>query len=106
MAVVKLYRCTTSSLNSLLNMYISRIHERTISFKFLGIILKVLRLEVSVYNVYITNYSFKKIFLKRGGVGLKSVVEVTVNNKEENSEYFCPNYVHEFGFSTYSLYVL
>jgi hypothetical protein len=31
------------------------IHERTISLTFLGIILRVLRLEVSVYNVYITN---------------------------------------------------
>ncbi len=29
--------------------------ERTISLRFLGIILGVLRLEVSVYNVYITN---------------------------------------------------
>ncbi len=33
----------------------SRIHEHTISLRFLGIILRVLRLEVSVYNVYITN---------------------------------------------------
>jgi hypothetical protein len=33
----------------------SRIHEHTISLSFLGIILRVLKLEVSVYNVYITN---------------------------------------------------
>ncbi len=33
----------------------SRIHERTISSRFLGIILRVLKLEVSVNNVYITN---------------------------------------------------
>jgi hypothetical protein len=33
----------------------SQIHERTISLRGLGIILRVLRLEVSVYNIYITN---------------------------------------------------
>ncbi len=33
----------------------SRIHELTISLRFLGIILRVLKLEVSVYNVYIKN---------------------------------------------------
>jgi hypothetical protein len=33
----------------------SRIHERTISVRFLGIILRFLRFEVSVYKVYITN---------------------------------------------------
>ncbi len=32
----------------------SRIHERTISLRFLGIILRVLRLEVSVYYTMIT----------------------------------------------------
>jgi hypothetical protein len=32
-----------------------RIHERTISLRFLGIILRVLRFEVSVSSVYITN---------------------------------------------------
>jgi hypothetical protein len=35
--------------------YRSLIHERTISFRFLGINLRVLRPEVSVFNVYITN---------------------------------------------------
>jgi hypothetical protein len=28
------------------------VHERTISLRFLGLILSVLKLEVSVYNVY------------------------------------------------------
>jgi hypothetical protein len=46
----------------------SRIHERTISLRFLGIILRVLRLEVSAYNVYITN-SLKQLLLKVGGGG-------------------------------------
>jgi hypothetical protein len=36
--------------------------------------------------------SFKLLF-SGGGVKLKSVVEVTVNSKED----FCPNYVQEFG---------
>jgi hypothetical protein len=40
----------------------SRIHERTISLRFMGILLRVLRLEVSVYNVYITN-KFQTILL-------------------------------------------
>jgi hypothetical protein len=45
----------------------SRIHERTISLRFLGIILRVLRLEVSVYNVYGTlQTSFNPLFLKGG----------------------------------------
>ncbi len=45
--------------------------------------------------------SFKPLLLKEeGGGGLvQSVVEVTVNGKEENSQDFGPNYVHEFGFS-------
>jgi hypothetical protein len=47
-------------------------------------ILRVLRLEVSVYNVYITNK--------------------TENRKKKNSEDFCPNYVQELGlWSVYSL---
>ncbi len=47
----------------------SRIHERTISLRFLGIILRVLRLEVSVYHVYITN-QFQTTFARRGGGGI------------------------------------
>ncbi len=34
----------------------SRIHERIVSMRLLGIILRVLRLEVSAYNVYISNH--------------------------------------------------
>ena len=49
-----------------------RIHERTITLRFLGIILRVLRLEVSVYNVYITN-QFQTTFAQGGGGGIKSV---------------------------------
>jgi hypothetical protein len=45
--------------------------------------LRVLRLEVSVYNVYITN-QFQSTFAQGGG-GENPLVEVTVNSKEENS---------------------
>ncbi len=60
-------------------------HERTISLKFLGIILRVLRLEVSVYStmLFILKTSFKSILLKGGGGG--ALEEVTVNSKEEKS---------------------
>ncbi len=40
-------------------------HILMISLRFLGIILRVLRLEVSVYNVYITN----QFHFARGGGG-------------------------------------
>jgi hypothetical protein len=46
----------------------SRIHERIISLRFLDIILRVLRHEDSVYNVYITN-QFQVTFAQRGGGG-------------------------------------
>jgi hypothetical protein len=49
----------------------------------MDIILRFLRLEVSVYNVYIT--SFKPLLLKGGGGGLSHLAEVTVSSKEENS---------------------
>ncbi len=62
----------------------SQIHERTISLRFLGIILRVLTLEVSVYNGYITN-QFQTTFVGGGGGGVESVVEVSINSKEENS---------------------
>jgi hypothetical protein len=52
-----------------------RIHERTISLGFLGITLRVLKLEVSVYKVYTTN-SFKQLLLKGGGGGVKSFSQV------------------------------
>ncbi len=43
----------------------SRIHERKILLRFLGIILRVLRLEVSVDNFYITNL-FQATFAQGG----------------------------------------
>ncbi len=58
--------------------------------RFLRIFLRVLRLEVSVYNVMFTlQTSFK----------VKRLIEAAVNSKEENSSDFCPNYVQEFGLS-------
>jgi hypothetical protein len=72
----------------------SRIYENKISLRFLGIILRVLKLEVSVYNVFITN-QFQTTFARGGGGGGGNpLVEMTVNSKEEN---FCLNYVQEFG---------
>ncbi len=50
-----------------------RIHECTIPLRFLGIIVRVRRLDVSVYNVYITN-KFQTTFAGRevgGGGGVK-----------------------------------
>ncbi len=75
----------------------SRIHECTISLRFLGIILRVLRFEVSIYNVNINN-RFQTTF-PQGGRGrvINPLVEVTMNSKEENSQEFCLNYVKEFG---------
>jgi hypothetical protein len=70
-------------------VYRSRIHERTISLRFLGIILRVRRLKVA--------NQFQTTFAQGKGGGVKSVGEVTVDSKEENSEHFCPNYVQEFG---------
>jgi hypothetical protein len=73
----------------------SQIHECSISLSFLGIILRVLRLEVSEYNFHITN-QFQTTFA--GGLG--GVVEVTVNSKEETL-----NRESEFGkFAVYSKY--
>ncbi len=66
-------------------LYRSRIHEHTISLRFLGIILRVLRLEVSVYNVYIAN-QFQTTFAQ-GEVEKNPLVEVTVNSKEENKTF-------------------
>jgi hypothetical protein len=44
----------------------SRIHEHAISLRFLGKILKVLRLEIFVYNVYTTK-QFQTPFAQGGG---------------------------------------
>jgi hypothetical protein len=63
----------------------------TISLSFLGRILRVHRLEVSVYNVYITN-QFQTTFAQKEGE-VKSVSRVTLDSKEENSQDFCPNHV-------------
>jgi hypothetical protein len=49
-----------------LQFYRSQIHERTIALRFLRIILRVLRPEVSVTNVFITNL-FQTTFTQRGG---------------------------------------
>jgi hypothetical protein len=57
-------------------MYRSRIHEHTVSLRFL--LLRVLRLEVSVYNVYIKN-QFQTTFAQGGG-GVNLLSEVTVNS--------------------------
>jgi hypothetical protein len=64
--------CYQTILQKYLNLiviivYWSRIHERTFSFRFLGIILRVLRLEVSAHHVYIS-YQFQPSFAQ-GEVG-------------------------------------
>jgi hypothetical protein len=58
--------------------------------RFLGIILRLLRLEVSIYKAYIT-IQFKTTFDQGEGGVVKSIVDVPVNSE------FCPNYVQEFG---------
>jgi hypothetical protein len=83
-------------------VYRSQIHERTIWLRFLGIILKGLRLEVSLYNVYITNQFQTNFARGGGGGGVKPLVEVAVHR--ENSIDFCPNYVQEFGLSLRALH--
>jgi hypothetical protein len=50
------------------SQYRSRIHGRTISLRVLDIILRGLRLEVSLYNVCITN-QFQTTFAQGGGGG-------------------------------------
>ncbi len=50
--------------------------------RFLGIILRDLRLEVFVYNIYITDPQFQTTFAQ-GEEGVKSVVEVTVIAKRK-----------------------
>ncbi len=50
----------------------------------LGIILRVLRLDVSIYNVYITN-QFQTTFAQEGEGEQPHLVDATVNSKEENS---------------------
>jgi hypothetical protein len=62
----------------------SQIHERTISLRFLGITIGVLRREISVYNVYNKN-EFQTTFAQEGEGEKNLLVEVTMNSKEENS---------------------
>ncbi len=64
----------------------SRIHERAVLLGLRAIILRVRTLEVSIYNVCITNQFQTTVALV-----------VAVNSKEENSQDFCPNYFQEFG---------
>ncbi len=52
--------------------------------------MRVLRLEVSVYNVYITNQCQTTFARGEGGGGYDPLEEVTVNTKEENSKTFVP----------------
>jgi hypothetical protein len=66
-------------------MYRDRVHERKILLRFLGIILRVLSLEVSVYSVYITNQFHTTFAQGGGGEGEIPLVKLTVNSKEENS---------------------
>ncbi len=54
-------------MSGMLTIARSRIRELTISLRFLGIILGVLRLDVSVYNVHITNQC--QTNFTQGGVG-------------------------------------
>jgi hypothetical protein len=55
----------------------------------------LVRFEVSLYNLYITN-KFQTTFTQEGGE-VKSVNRGVYECKVENSEDFCPNYVQEFG---------
>ncbi len=57
--------------------------------------MRVLRLEVSVYKVYITNHAVLNHFFSRGVGGGG---DLTVNSKEEKD--LGPNYVKEFGLCT------
>jgi hypothetical protein len=54
-----------------------------ISLRFLGILLRVLRLEVSVDKVYAIN-QFQITFAQGSGGEYNPLVDVTVNSKEEN----------------------
>ncbi len=56
------------SLQSFHGCTLYQVHGRKISLRFLGLILRVLRLEVSVDNVYITN-QFQTNLLQGGGGG-------------------------------------
>jgi hypothetical protein len=69
----------------MLLIYRSRIHERSILLRFLGIIMRVSRLEVYVYNFYITN-KFRTICAQGAeGGGGSPLYNMTVKSKEENT---------------------
>ncbi len=75
--------------------------ERTISPRFLGIILRVLRLEVSVYNDTMLQIRLKPLLLGGGGGReYNPLVEVIVKSKEENFLRLLNNYVQEIGLSS------
>jgi hypothetical protein len=74
----------------------SRIHERTISLSLLGIILRVLRLEVPPFSLQFTVTNCRNCKKLREFEEEKSqgkAVEMTVNSKEENSQNFCLDFV-------------
>ncbi len=79
-----------------------RIHEHTISLRFLGIILRVL---MQTWGFRIQCLHYKPVLNHffsggGGGGGFSPLVEVTVNSKEENSWDFRPYYVLEFSLCT------
>ncbi len=59
------------------------------SLRFLGIILRVLRVEVSVYNVNVTN-PFRTTVAHAGGGGKNPLVEVTVNSNRKTLHTLVP----------------
>jgi hypothetical protein len=61
--------------------------------RFLGI---VPRLEVSIYSIQCLHYKQFQTTFAQGGRGVNSLVEVTVNSKEENSKTFIQEF-QEFG---------
>jgi hypothetical protein len=63
------YLSFVSTSTVIYNFYLtgSRIYERTISSRFLGKILRVLRVKLSLYNVYIKN-QFETTFAHVGKV--------------------------------------
>jgi hypothetical protein len=96
-----------------------RIPERAMSLRFLGIILRVLRLEVSVCNVlnYLCTYDlygpvrdafdadsihyegkWEGVWPWKARILLGPIEPIGEGHLgPKNSRYFCPNYVQEFG---------
>jgi hypothetical protein len=90
----------------------SNIHERAITLRFLGITLKVLRLEVSAWIIltigkevwfsirfssFLIYRNFKRLHVFEEIEISGKAVAVTVNNRVENSYDFCLDLVREFG---------